>query len=123
VPWKPGLLGILLLAAGVASAEHGPAGPIFITPGYAVAPGYGGTSCYEDVRLFETLRDGYFPYCREKLRYRPGRLECARVVDRICTVVDPVSLQVVESRTLVHKQIVTCPEGPEPPSCRKLDFH
>lgn len=108
-----------VLAAGTALADHDePRGPIIIAPGLG---GYG-TSCYQDVRLFYTLRDGYFPYCRERMRYRPGKLECSQVTDRICTIVDPVSLQLVESRTPTRRQMIPCPDGPEPPLCRKLDF-
>lgn len=106
-----------ILIAGSAAADHVPGGPIFITP----VPGYG-TSCWEDVRLFYTLRHGYFPYCRDRMRYRPGRLECAQVTDRVCTIVDPVSLQLVEGRTTLRRRVIPCPDGPEPPLCRKLDF-
>jgi hypothetical protein len=107
-----------LLVVAPAAADHLPQTPIIIAPG---AGGYG-TSCYEDVRLFYTLRAGYFPYCRERLRFTPGRLECSQVTDRVCTVVDPVSLQLVEARTPTHREMIPCPEGPEPPLCRKLDF-
>ena len=115
--WRAVWFGILL-GAVPAAAEHLPGAPIIIAPGLG---GYG-TSCYQDVRLFYTLRDGYFPYCRERMRYSPGRLECSQVTDRICTVVDPVSFQLVEARTPTRRQMITCPDGPEPPLCRKLDF-
>lgn len=111
----------LLVAAAfapIAGAGHDPGVPIIIAPGL----GAYGTGCYHDVRLFYTLRDGYFPYCRERMRYRPGRLECSQVTDRICTVVDPVTLQVVEARTPTRRVVIPCPDGPEPPLCRRLDF-
>lgn len=112
------VLAVALLAAGPALADHRQDGPIIIAPGL----GGWGTSCYEDVRLFYTLRNGYFPYCRERMRYRPGRLECSQMTDRVCTIVDPTSLQLVEARTLAHRQVIPCPDGPEPPLCRKLNF-
>jgi hypothetical protein len=107
-----------LLLAGSAAADHPAGAPIIITPGL----GGWGSPCYQDVRLFYTLRNGYFPYCRERMRYRPGRLECSQLTDRVCTIVDPVTLQLVEARTLAHREVIPCPDGPEPPLCRKLDF-
>jgi hypothetical protein len=95
---------------------------IVVPPGAVAPPPYAQTlSCWSDVRLYETLRDGYFPYCREKLRYRPGRLECFQIVDQVCTVLLPGSLQPVETRSPLQRQVIACPDGPEPPVCRRLD--
>jgi hypothetical protein len=106
------------LMAGAASADHAGPTPIIVAPGL----GHDGSSCWQNIRLFYTLRDGYFPYCRERMRYRPGKLECSQVTDRVCTVVDPVSLQLIEARRPTLRQVIPCPYGPEPPLCRKLDF-
>jgi hypothetical protein len=104
------------LAAEAAADRRGPG--VIVVPG---AP-YGQTlDCWSDVRLFQTLRDGYFPYCREKLRYRPGALECFQLYDQVCTVWVPGSARPFETRSMLNKQIIPCPDGPQPPVCRRLD--
>jgi len=113
-----------VLATGMATdaaADRGPA--IIVVPRGPVYPYAQTLSCWSDVRLFETLRDGYFPYCREKLRYRPGALECFQLLDQVCTVLMPGSLQPVETRSMLNRQVIPCPEGPQPPVCRRLDVH
>jgi hypothetical protein len=78
-------------------------------------------SCWSDVRLFRTLRDGNFPYCRQNLRYRPGALECFQIVEQVCDVIQPGSPLPVRTSSIVNKQVIVCPDGPEPPVCRRLD--
>ena len=107
----------VLGGAPSAPAEHDR--PVPVLPYY---PGAYTSTCWQDVRLFHTLRYGYFPYCRERMRYRPGALECSQVTDRICTVIDPHTHQLVEARSPVHRSVIPCPDGPEPPLCRKLDL-
>ena len=117
----PALVAVVWLLGGVAPAAADPT-IIVVPPGALAPPPYAQTlSCWSDVRLYETLRDGYFPYCREKLRYRPGKLECFQIVDQVCTVLLPGSLQPVETRSPLQRQVIPCPDGPEPPVCRRLD--
>ncbi|MCW5889113.1 MAG: hypothetical protein KIT14_01035 [bacterium] len=77
--------------------------------------------CWLSVRLFDTLRHGPFDYCRRKLRYTPGKLECYTFTDQVCSVLLP-SGEWTETRNVVQRQPIPCPRGPEPPVCRRLDL-
>src|SRR5262249_28423979 len=77
--------------------------------------------CWLDVRLFNTLRLGPVDFCRRNLRYRPGTLECYRFLDQVCMTFVPSSGWVT-SRSPVDTQVLACPDGPEPPVCRRLDL-
>lgn len=126
------LLGALLLAgvlaAGAAEAltvrPTNPPSAVAVTPNPVLpfpvlpTPSY----CWIDVRLFDTLRHGPFDFCRRKLRYRPGALECYFVTDQVCATLQPNG-QWFEARTPVNTQVFRCPPGPEPPVCRRLDFN
>src|SRR5262245_56278923 len=58
-------------------------------------------SCWQDIRLFRTLRNGNFPYCRQNLRYRPGALECFQITEQVCDVIPAGgTLPVQTTRTL-----------------------
>jgi hypothetical protein len=81
------------------------------------APSY----CWISVRVFDTLRHGPFDYCRRKLRYRPGALECFTFTDQVCAVLLP-SGEWTETRNPITRQPFPCPRGPEPPVCRRLDL-
>jgi hypothetical protein len=122
---RPRLLLVLLLAGAVATAPGRvqaanstpvPA-PILPVPVPVPAPSY----CWLDVRLFNTLRLGPVDFCRRNLRYRPGALECYQFLDQVCATFVPSSGWVT-SRSPVDTQVFACPEGPEPPVCRKLDL-
>jgi hypothetical protein len=114
------VLGLLALAATGAGARDVPGVPPIVTVPVPV-PSPVVTGCWLDVRLFRTLRLGNVDYCRESMRYQPGALDCYQFTDQVCSVFYPGS-GVVETRSPVHSQIFRCPEGPEPPLCRKLDF-
>jgi hypothetical protein len=77
--------------------------------------------CWLDVRLFTSLRLGPVDYCRRRLRYRPGRLECFRFLDQVCATWVP-GAGWVTARNVIDTQVLACPEGPEPPVCRQLDL-
>jgi hypothetical protein len=116
-----GVLAMALVVTGpVAADQRGPA--IIVVPDAKPGPSYAQPlSCWSDVRLFSTLRDGNFPYCRQKLRYRPGALECFQVTQQVCQVILPGSYVPVETTSQVDRQVIPCPDGPEPPVCRRLD--
>ena len=78
--------------------------------------------CWSDVRIFRTLRNGNFPYCRQNLRYRPGALECFQITEQICQVIPAGATLPIQTTSPVNKQIIPCPDGPEPPVCRRLDI-
>lgn len=77
--------------------------------------------CWLSVRLFDTLRHGPFDFCRRKLRYTPGKLECYTFTDQVCAVLLP-SGEWTETRNVIQRQPFPCPRGPEPPVCRRLDM-
>jgi hypothetical protein len=107
---------VVLLAVATADAQVGvPPGPI-VVPGGVANPGY----CWAEVKLFDTLRYGPMEYCRKRLAYRPGRLECAQVGETVCWV--RVGLQWTLTRTPVQQYVIPCPDGPEPPVCPRLTF-
>ena len=78
--------------------------------------------CWEDVRLFESLATGTVDYCRDHLRYTPGALDCQRLIDRVCSVVLPVTGEWTELRQPRTRLRFACPDGPPPPVCRRLDL-
>jgi hypothetical protein len=77
--------------------------------------------CWLSIRLFDTLRNGPFEYCRRKLRYTPGKLECYTFTDQVCSVLLPNG-EWTETRNVIQRQVISCPRGPEPPVCRRLDL-
>jgi hypothetical protein len=103
-------------AAGPQNATPVPV-PVLPVPVPVPAPSY----CWLDVRLFHTLRLGPVDFCRRKLRYRPGALECYQFTDQVCATYVPASGWVT-SRSAVNTQVFACPAGPEPPVCRQLDL-
>lgn len=78
--------------------------------------------CWTDVRIFNTLRSGNVPYCRQNLRYRPGALECVQITEQVCQVIPAGATLPIQTTSPVNKQIIPCPDGPEPPVCRRLDI-
>jgi hypothetical protein len=112
-----GLLGLAVLAAAQVPAanEVVPRGPV-VVPGGVVNPSY----CWAEVKLFDTLRYGPVDFCRKRLTYRPGRLECAQVSESVCWVL--LGTQWTLTRTPVSQYVIPCPDGPEPPVCPRLTF-
>jgi hypothetical protein len=112
-----------VLAAGVSAAILAPAraaGARELHGGeFRTAPQTsGGASCREVVRIFDTLRDGDFDFCRKTLGYVPGKRDCLRAVTTVCSdwvLADGVwqPQELVDSRTVR----IPCPPGPVPPSC------
>ena len=111
-------VGGLLAGSSVAHAV-----PWFVPPtGVPVVPGSGLSSqCWVDVRLFDTLRLGPVDFCRRRMRYRPGALECYRFLDQVCMTWVHGSGWVT-SRGSLDVQVFACPPVPEPPMCRRLDM-
>lgn len=112
------LAGLLLTVALVASASAQvviPRGPV-VVPGGVTNPGY----CWPEVKLFETLRYGPVDFCRKRLAYRPGRLECAQVAENVCWVL--LGVQWTMTRTTAREYVIPCPDGPEPPVCPRMTF-
>jgi len=101
---------LVLAAAGRAWAQP--------YPGFPVPA----LECHDDVRLFPRLAGGNFDYCRSHLRYVPGALDCYQIVDRVCLVWLPGSSEWTEARSTREHIPIPCPEGPEPPVCRRLDL-
>ena len=111
------LIGLAL--AGVAQAQ-----PLIVPqPGIGFAPPYDGAPmyCSADVRVFDTLRNGPFDYCRKNLKYKPGAFECFTITDQVCISLLPNGLW-GDTRAGVLRQVFQCPRAPEPPVCRRLDF-
>jgi hypothetical protein len=77
--------------------------------------------CWVEVRLFDSLRTGPIDFCRKNLRYRPGALECYRIVDNVCASLMNTG-QWATGRTPVTRSVLPCPRGPQPPVCRQLDI-
>jgi hypothetical protein len=112
------VLAFVLLLVGVAAARAQnviPRGPILV-PGGVPNPGY----CWSEVKLFDTLRHGPFDYCRKRLAYRRGRLECAQVGESVCWVL--IGAQWTLTRTPLNQYTIPCPDGPEPPVCPRMTF-
>ena len=112
VPVRVALLAALLVFAGATAMRAQPY-PTFPVPAL---------ECHDDVRLFPRLAGGNFDYCRSHLRYVPGALDCYQVVDRVCLVWLPGSSEWTEARSTREHLPIRCPEGPEPPVCRRLDL-
>jgi hypothetical protein len=120
-------LGAALFLSGAAGAD--PARPsIVVVPGARPAlpavpyayPYAQTLACWSDVRLFNTLRNGNFPYCRQNLRYRPGALECSQITEQVCEVIPVGATLPILTTSPVTIQVIPCPDGPEPPVCRRL---
>jgi hypothetical protein len=111
------VLGVLGALAAAPVRSQPPAVPPIVS-GPAFAPFV--TSCWYDVRLFRTLRLGLVDYCRESLRYKPGALDCRQYTDQVCSIFVPGS-GLVETRNVVNTYVFRCPDGPEPPVCRRMD--
>ena len=96
--------------------------PFAPPPGVPVVPDPPLSSlCWVDIRLFDTLRLGPVDFCRRRMRYRPGALECYRFIDQVCMTWVPGGGWVT-SRGSLDVQVIPCPHGPEPPMCRRLDM-
>ena len=107
---------VVLLTVPTAQAQViVPRGPILV-PGGVANPG----QCWAEVKLFDTLRYGPVDFCRKRLAYRPGRLECAQVAENVCWVL--LGAQWTLTRTPVQQYVIPCPDGPEPPVCPRLTF-
>ena len=91
--------------------------PVVPVPSPVLPP----SSCWIDVRIFYTLRNGPMDFCRRNLRYRPGALEYYRFIDQVCATFVPASGWVT-GRNAIDTQVFPCPYGPEPPVCRQLDL-
>ena len=86
------------------------------------ALGFEAEGCVGTRLIFQSLRYGEFDFCRERLSYRPGRLECLRILLPTCHVLQPDALPpsfLSQSDWILHGQAerVICPQGPPPPSC------
>jgi hypothetical protein len=99
---------VLLLASG-ASAW---------LPPQVVAPYSPSFGCYQDVQIFSSLKYGDFDFCRLKLRYRPGRPECLRIMVSTCNLVVPGKRSPGPPGGLEgYAERIVCPPGPPPPTC------
>jgi len=108
---------LVVLAAALVLAR---AAPVRSQP-YPVLP-IPALECWDDVRLFPRLAGGNFDYCRAHLRYVPGALDCYQILDRVCLVWLPGSGEWTEARSTRARLPLRCPDGPEPPVCRRLDL-
>lgn len=75
-------------------------------------------NCYQDVAIFNSLKHGDFDFCRLKLRYRPGRAECLRIIISTCNLVIPGTRSKGPPGGLEgFAERIVCPPGPPPPTC------
>lgn len=107
-------LGGVILLSWTLRADHRP--PVIVPVPVPVHP----THCWPEVKLFDTLRYGPVDFCRKRLAYRPGRLECAQVTEQVCWVL--LDGQWTRTRSPVVTHVIPCPDGPEPPVCPRLTF-
>jgi hypothetical protein len=113
----------LALALLVAATSAWPArADTLVPPGQLLVPGgvANPAYCWPEVKLFDTLRWGPVDFCRKRLAYRPGRLECAQVSESVCWIL--LGTQWTLTRTFADEYVIACPEGPEPPVCPRLTF-
>ncbi len=74
--------------------------------------------CDQDVQIFRSLKHGDFDFCRLKLRYRPGRGECLRIIVSTCNLVSPGTRILGPPGGLEgFAERIVCPPGPPPPTC------
>jgi hypothetical protein len=106
----------LLLVAAPAGGQY--VGPPFGQP-LIVVPGYPPTSCFPELRIFDSLKYGPTTLCRQNMKYRPGALECYQIVDQVCGTF-LANGQWFEGRNLVSSTVIPCPDGPPQPMCPQL---
>jgi len=110
--------GILLLAVGfvalaLAASSRADLPPPVTAP-YVLPFG----NCYQEVEIFRSLKHGDFDFCRLKLRYRPGRAECLRIIISTCNLVVPGMRSNGPPGGLEgFGERIICPPGPPPPTC------
>lgn len=80
------------------------------------------TSCWLDSRYFQSFTSGVVDYCRGHIGYQPGRVDCYRFTDEVCSVFLPASHQWIETRHQGPSAIFPCPDAAEPPMCPRLGF-
>ena len=74
--------------------------------------------CYQDVQIFNSLKNGDFDFCRLKLRYSPGRAECLRIIISTCNLVAPgIRAPGPPGGLDGFAERIICPPGPPPPTC------
>lgn len=110
---------VVLLAFAAAGAPHAAADtdlPPEVLP--FQSPYVSPFGCYQDVQIFRSLKDGEFDFCRLKLRYRPGRAECLRIIISTCNLVAPGTRTFGPPGGLEgFAERIICPPGPPPPTC------
>ena len=117
IRWPMAFVAVALLAGSVFAGEGRPTlPPTVVVPGAVVNPAY----CWPEVKLFDTLRYGPVDFCRKRLAYRPGRLECAQVDENVCWIL--LGAQWTLTRTPLLVRTIPCPDGFEPPVCPRLAF-
>ena len=107
------LLSVALFASHVDADEALPPSVLPFQSPYASPFG-----CYQDLQIFRSLKDGEFDFCRLKLRYRPGRAECLRIIISTCNLVSPGTRAFGPPGGLEgFAERIICPPGPPPPTC------
>lgn len=111
-PGRATLAAVLTLALATVARADLPVPPLTVP----FFPGYG--NCYQDLAVFNSLKHGDFDYCRLKLRYRPGRAECLRIIISTCNLVIPGTRSKGPPGGLEgYAERIVCPPGPPPPTC------
>jgi hypothetical protein len=116
--WSTFVVAVAVLAGSARADPRRPVvpPPVVVAPSAVPNPAY----CWPETKLFDTLRYGPVDLCRKKLRYQPGRLECAQVDENVCWVL--LGAQWTLTRTPLVTRVIPCPEGFEPPVCPRLLF-
>jgi hypothetical protein len=115
--WSAAVLAAILIGI-VSSVPATPAGahPLDV-PSHGIV-----TACWFDTRVFDSLRLGPVTYCRRRMAYTPGALDCYQFTDQVCTVLLPASAALTEMRLPVAPHLFPCPDAPEPPMCPRLGW-
>lgn len=76
--------------------------------------------CWEELRSFTTPFGESIDYCRGRLRFSPGALDCYYFPERVCAAFLQAQQQWSTTRTPLPARVIECPETPKPPPCPRF---
>jgi hypothetical protein len=59
-------------------------------------------------------------FCKRSLRYRRGQIDCVAFTDQVCWALNQATGEWQQLRTEGIRNLIVCPDGPEPPTCPRL---